>query len=106
MKDLKVPGLFLGGGSQNYVEIVNGNLPVSYFKGTTTARDGINILNDAKASWDGNSPMFVSVGVNAWSMRPSDVVEITQALGPEFEVVLADSYFTLIREAYGLPKKP
>lgn len=105
VKQLKVPGLFLGGGSDNYVEIVNGNLPVSYFKGTATVRDGINILNDAKAAWDGNSPMFVSVGVNAWSMRPSDVVAITEALGPEFEVVLADTYFALIREAYGLPKK-
>lgn len=106
VKYLKVPGLFLGGGDKVGVEIVNGNLPVSYLRGTSTVQDGINILNDFKSAWDGNSPTFISVGINAWSMKPSDVVAITEALGPEYEVVLADSYFALIREAYGLPKKP
>ncbi|MGG6310730.1 GxGYxYP domain-containing protein [Paenibacillus macerans] len=106
VKYLKVPGLFLGAGNQMGVEIVNGNLPVSFLRGTATVQDGMNILNEFKATWDGSSPTFISVGINAWSMKPADVVAIVESLGPEYEVVLADQYFALIREAYGLPRKP
>ncbi|GAB6930448.1 hypothetical protein JCM10914A_44310 [Paenibacillus sp. JCM 10914] len=105
-KILKVPGLFLGAGDQMGVEILNGNLPVSMLRGAGTVQDGKNILNEFKAGWDGKSPTFISVGINAWGMTPSDVLAIAESLGPEYEVVKADQYFSLIREAYKLPKKP
>ncbi len=35
-------------------------------------------------------------------MTPADVVELTSLLGSEFEVVLADQYFSLIREAHDI----
>jgi len=102
-EEYKVPGVLLGAHDFG-IEIVNGTLPVSMQPGVGTAQDGINRLNEAKAEWDGESPLFLSLGINAWGMRPADVVKIAEALGPEFEIVTADKYFDLVREAYGLPE--
>lgn len=96
------PGLFLSWEDRHGVEILDNGLPVSIVQGISTAQDGKNILEQAKANWDGESPLFVSLGLLAWSMTPTDVVELTKSLGPEFEVVRADQYFELIRKAYGL----
>lgn len=104
--DYKASGLFLSWENHHGVEIVNGTLPVSTIQGISTAQDGKNILAEAKANWDGKSPLFVSLGLLAWSMTPSDVVEVTESLGPEYQAVRADHYFSLIREAHGLPTKP
>jgi len=100
----RAPGLFLSWENRHGVELLNGSLPVSTMHGISTAQDGMRILDEAKAGWDGQSPLFVSLGLLAWSMTPSDVVALTATLGPEYEVVRADHYFSLIREAYGLPK--
>ncbi|TLS48459.1 hypothetical protein FE782_30440 [Paenibacillus antri] len=104
-EEYKVPGLFLSWENRHGVEVLNGTLPVSTIQGISTAQDGKNILDEAKADWDGQSPLFVSLGLLAWSMTPTDVAALTSSLGPEYEVVRADHYFSLIREAYGLPKK-
>jgi len=102
----KAPGLFLSWEDRHGVEIVNGSLPVSTIQGISTVQDGLRVLEQAKANWDGKSPLFVSLGLLAWSLTPSDVVAMTEALGPEFEVVRGDHYFTLIRQSNGLSVKP
>ncbi len=102
----KAPGLFLSWEDRHGVEIINDSLPVSTIQGISTVQDGLRILEEAKAGWDGKSPLFVSLGLLAWSMTPSDVVRMSEALGPEYEVVRGDHYFSLIREAYDLPAKP
>lgn len=106
MKEYKAPGLFLSWEDRYGVEIVDGKLPVSTIQGISTVQDGKRILADAKAQWDGKSPMFVSLGLLAWSMTPSDVAELQALLGPEYAAVRADQYFSLIRSANGLPAKP
>jgi hypothetical protein len=105
-KYYKAPGLFLSWENQYGVKIVNGSLPVSTIQGFSTVQDGKNILADAKANWDGKSPLFVSLGLLAWSLTPSDVVAITESLGPEYQTVRADHYFSLIRQANGLSSSP
>lgn len=102
----KSPGLFLSWEDRYGVEIVNGSLPVSTIQGISTIQDGLRILEEAKASWDGKSPLFVSLGLLAWSLTPSDMVQLTGQLGPEYEIVRGDHYFSLIRQAYKLPVKP
>lgn len=102
----KAPGLFLSWEDRHGVEIVNDSLPVSTIQGISTVQDGLRILEQAKADWDGESPLFISLGLLAWSLTPSDVAAMSEALGPEFEVVRGDHYFELIREAGGLPVKP
>jgi hypothetical protein len=103
--EYKAPGLFLSWEDQYGVEMLKNGLPVSTIKGFSTVQDGKNILADAKANWDGKSPLFVSLGVLAWSMTPTDIVAITDSLGSEYKVVRADQYFSLIRQANGLPAK-
>lgn len=98
-----VPGLFISWSNQGGVELLDGNLPVSTLQGISTVQDGKNILEAAKAGWDGNSPLFVSLGISAWNMTPTDVAALNDSLGPEYQAVRADQYFALIREAYGLP---
>ncbi|WP_418041614.1 GxGYxYP domain-containing protein [Paenibacillus xylanilyticus] len=102
-KDYHSPGLFISYEDKYGVEIVGKSLPVSTIRGISTAQDGLQVLNEAKANWDGKSPLFVSLGLLAWSMTPSDALAITEELGEEFEVVRADDYFSLIRESKQLP---
>jgi len=95
-------GLFLSWENRHGVEVLDNGVPVSIIHGISTVQDGKNVLEAAKANWDGQSPLFVSLGVLAWSMTPTDILELNNSLGPEFEAVRADQYFELIREAYGL----
>lgn len=95
-------GLFLSWENRHGVEVLDNGLPVSIIQGIGTVQDGKNVLEAAKAGWDGNSPLFVSLGVLAWSMTPTDVLALNASLGPEFEAVRADQYFELIRQANGL----
>ncbi|WP_169084248.1 GxGYxYP domain-containing protein [Paenibacillus sp. PL91] len=106
IKEYKAQGLFLSWEDRYGVEIVDGKLPVSTIQGISTVQDGQKILADAKAKWDGKSPLFVSLGLLAWSLTPSDIAELQASLGPEYVPVLADQYFSLIRSANGLPSKP
>ncbi|WP_053373615.1 GxGYxYP domain-containing protein [Paenibacillus sp. FJAT-27812] len=105
IKEYKPQGLFLSWEDRHGVEIVGGKLPVSTIHGISTVQDGQKILADAKAKWDGKSPLFVSLGLLAWSLTPSDIAELQASLGPEYAAVRADQYFSLIRSANGLPAK-
>ncbi|SFT16022.1 GxGYxYP domain-containing protein [Paenibacillus sp. BC26] len=104
-KEYNPSGVFLSWGDTTEVQISNG-LPVSTIRGISAVSEGKKILADAKAKWDGKSPLFISIGLLAWSLTPTDVVAITDSLGPEYDVVLADQYFSLIRQANKLPSKP
>lgn len=106
IKEYKPSGMFLSWEDRHGVEIVGGKLPVSTIQGISTVKDGEKILADAKAKWDGKSPLFISLGLLAWSMTPSDIAQLQASLGPEYEAVRADQYFSLIRSANGLPAKP
>ncbi|MCC3371610.1 GxGYxYP domain-containing protein [Cohnella sp. REN36] len=101
-REYHAPGLFLSWEGHYGVEIGAGRLPISTIQGISTAGDGKRILSEAKAGWDGKSPLFVSLGLLAWSMTPTDVLAIAESLGPEYEIVLADNYFSLIRESEGI----
>ena len=101
-----MPGLILSSEHDSNVDIVNNELPVSTIYGVGSVQDGQNVLANAKANWDGKSPLFVSLGVLAWNMTPTDVVNLTNTLGPEYQIVRADQYFSLVRQAYSLPPKP
>ncbi|MBB6675117.1 GxGYxYP domain-containing protein [Cohnella nanjingensis] len=101
-REYHAPGLFLSWEGRYGVEIAGGNLPISTIQGISTAEDGKKILADARAGWDGKSPLFVSLGLLAWNMTPSDVAAIADTLGPDYQVVLADAYFSLIRQANGI----
>ncbi len=97
----QAPGILLGWGEKFGLNLIDG-IPVSEIRGIGSVEEGLRVLNAARRGWDGKSPHFVSVGLFAWRIRPSDVVRLSEALGSEFQIVRADHYFSLIREAKGL----
>ncbi|GLX66529.1 GxGYxYP domain-containing protein [Paenibacillus glycanilyticus] len=99
----KVPGLFIGWDNFTKAEMVDG-VPTSNIQGVGSVNDTKKALADAKAKWDGKSPLFVSLGILAWGMTPTDLANVTAELGPEYQVVLADQYFSLVREANAVKK--
>ncbi|QHT60851.1 hypothetical protein GXP70_13455 [Paenibacillus lycopersici] len=103
--EYRAPGVFLSWEDRYGISIEGGKLPVSTIQGISTVQDGKRILDEAKANWDGKSPLFVSLGLLAWSMTPTDVASLNQSLGNDYQAVRADQYFALVREANGLPAK-
>ncbi|WP_337913882.1 GxGYxYP domain-containing protein [Cohnella zeiphila] len=99
----RVPGVLLAYNNSNEVEIQDG-LPVTTMRGISTVADGQKLLSDIKSKWDGKSPQFVSISVSAWNMTPTDVLALNDSLDSDYQAVLADPFFALIREANGLPK--
>ncbi len=98
-------GMFLSWESNTGTSILNSELPQSILRGVSSVSEAKEAIADASAEWDGNSPLFISLGMLSWSLTPSDVEEIVDSLGSEYEIVRGDQYFELIREANGLPKK-
>lgn len=93
------PGLFLSWEGQTYSYVVAGDLPVSVIRGVGSIDEARSALAATKARWDGESPMFVALGLLAWSLTPTDVYIISRGLGDDFEFVLADEYFALLRQS-------
>lgn len=96
------PGLFLSWENQTYSFVVADRLPVSVIRGIGSFEEGRSALAEARAGWDGQSPMFVALGLLAWSITPTDAYIMSRSLGDEFEIVLADEYFALLRQSQGL----
>lgn len=57
-------------------------------------------LDDHAADWDQSTPFFIAGGVNAWNWTPTDVAELADLLAEDdrYEVVLADTFFDLLRQ--------
>jgi hypothetical protein len=55
------------------------------------------------AGWDGRTPRFIAIYLDAWHMGPADAVAIANGLGPNYQVVRGDTFFELARQANGLP---
>ena len=56
------------------------------------------------AGWDGRSPKFVAIYLDAWHMGPSDAAAIANSLGPNYQVVRGDTFFELARQANRQPQ--
>lgn len=97
----RAPGILLGWGNRFGDRVLEG-LPVSEIRGVGTVEEGQRVLAEARKNWDGKSPLFLSVGLFAWQLKPSDIVRLVESLGPEFKIVRGDHYFALLRQARGL----
>jgi len=87
------------------LQIIQDKMPVignnpSY----TTSTDSItSALRDAAEGWNGEKPKFVSIQAVPWNMTLDDFVDALKGLDDRYEVVRADNFFELAREAYNLP---
>ncbi|WP_299092497.1 GxGYxYP domain-containing protein [uncultured Metabacillus sp.] len=98
-------GIFMSWENNTGTSILNRKLPQSILRGAGSVVEAKEAIAQAAAEWDGTSPLFISMGMLSWSVTPSDIKEIADSLGEEYEVVRGDQYFELLREANGLPSK-
>ncbi|HZR44570.1 MAG TPA: hypothetical protein VFB12_30945, partial [Ktedonobacteraceae bacterium] len=100
---MRLNGMFYNWGSSSNTTVTAGTLPVSFQLGVSDQNGGIQAIHQLAAKWDGKSPLFISVLLDAWHTTPSDAAYIAQNLGSDYSVVRADQYFQLFREANHLP---
>lgn len=98
-----LPGLFLSWETQYNTYLMNRTLPIATVRGVGSVQEGIDTLQEAKARWTGDRPLFIAVGLLAWNLNPTDAVILVNRLDPEFEVVLADEFLALLRQSFDLP---
>ena len=92
-------GIMLNTVPSSQVQILGGTTPQSTGWPVASVAEAEAAIAELSAWWDHSSPLFLSIYMVAWTTSPSDVVEIADSLGPEYEVVRADHFFELIREA-------
>ncbi len=81
-------------------------LPIAGFPSNgnyaTNAASLLNAISNAAASWNGSSPMFISVEGDAWDVKPADCQTVASTLNSNYVIVRPDHLFLLYRQAAGL----
>jgi GxGYxYP putative glycoside hydrolase C-terminal domain/GxGYxY sequence motif in domain of unknown function N-terminal len=90
-------GILLNWGPTTQTRVLDGNVPLSTVRGAGGREEIEHAIAEASAGWDGESPLFLAIGVLAWNTTPTDLAAVADALGPEYRVVRGDQYFELIR---------
>jgi hypothetical protein len=106
--DVRPLGLLMSWTDHTATTVLSGDTPLSVSSLAASAAEAVKAVDRAAGDWDGAGPLFVSIGLYAWSMGPADAAAITRSLGTDHDclVVRGDHYFTLARQAYGLPPHP
>jgi GxGYxYP putative glycoside hydrolase C-terminal domain/Legume lectin domain len=68
----------------------------------TTVSNMLAAITNTVSSWNGSSPMFVSLEGDAWDFTPADCQTFANSLNSNFVVVRPDHLFLLYRESAGL----
>ncbi|WP_084782194.1 GxGYxYP domain-containing protein [Bacillus niameyensis] len=102
---VNLKGIFLGWDNYTETTILNGQLPQSILLSSSSVREAKEEIAKAARKWDGESPLFIAMGMLSWSITPADIEVIANSLGEEFVVVRGDQYFDLVRQEYGLQAK-
>jgi hypothetical protein len=101
VSDVQPQGIFLNWSGTTTTRLVEGGTPLATILGVGGVQETKDAIARSAQGWDGTSPRFVSIGVNAWSTTPQDLAEVTASLGSEYRVVRGDQYFDLARKALG-----
>ncbi len=103
--DLRPLGLLMAWTTYTSTSVLAGNTPLSVSRLASSVAEATQAIATASAGWTGDRPLFLSIGTLAWNLTPTDVVRIAGSLGPNYQVVRGDHYFTLARRAFGLPAR-
>jgi len=83
-----------------------GGLPFAGFPANanyaSTVSNLLAAITNTASSWNGSSPMFISVEGDAWNFTPADCQTFANSLNTNFVVVRPDHLFLLYRESAGL----
>nr|WP_079101949.1 GxGYxYP domain-containing protein [Carbonactinospora thermoautotrophica] len=97
--DVQPLGIMLHWTNRYGTSVVAG-VPVVTGRLVFTAEEARAVLAQAAAS--PRRPLFVSIGVLAWTMTPADVAAVAAELDERYAVVRGDQFFALLRRAHGL----
>jgi len=100
IEDVKPEGIMLNWDARTAMQLLDGTTPQGTVRGTGNAADVLRAITEESQGWDGSSPLFLSIGVLAWNVTPTDLVNTLSTLGPEYEIVRADHFFELARQYY------
>lgn len=103
VRDVRPLGLLMSWTNYTQTSVLAGTTPLSVSWLASSRAEAAQAIAAASAGWDGSRPLFLSIGTLAWNLTPADAVSIAGALGPEYQVVRGDQYFSLARQAFGLP---
>lgn len=96
---IRPPGLLVSWSGHTSTIRVDRGTPLSVSHLVSSAQQARDAIERDSAGWDGRAPLFLSIGVLAWNMTPSDVAQVADQLGPRYEVVRGDQFFSLARTA-------
>jgi hypothetical protein len=100
VEDVKPRGMMLSWGGTTETTMLDGNVPLSTVLGTGGVEDIQNSIAEASEDWDGQSPLFLSIGVLAWNTTPADLKTVVDSLdSTKYQVVRGDQYFELAKQA-------
>lgn len=108
-RDVRPLGLLTNWTDYTATNVVSGDTPMSVSALVYSAAEATGAITSSAgnlARGRGPGPLFVSIGLYAWAMGPADAAAIARSLGDDYRVVRGDHYFTLARQAYGLPARP
>jgi hypothetical protein len=98
--DLAPAGVLLNYEPYSEVTLLEGGLTQAITWGVNNAADFTRAVVSAAFLWDGQRPLFLSLGLFAWNLTPSDIVSLTRDLPPEYQIVGTGDFFRLFKEAH------
>ena len=96
--DVRPLGLLESWSSYTWTTDVAGTTPVSVSWQASSVAEAEQAIAAASAGWTGSAPLFLSIGMLAWNLTPTDVLTVASSLSADYVVVRADQYFALARK--------
>jgi hypothetical protein len=80
-------GILLNYEPHSQVSLLEGRLPQAVTWGVNNPEDVSRALLSAALEWDGQRPLFLSLGLLAWTFTPTAIVSLMRDLPPEYRLV-------------------
>jgi hypothetical protein len=93
-------GILLNYEPYSHVSLLEGQRPQAVTWGVNTPEEVTRALLSAAVAWDGQRPLFLSLGLLAWNLTPTAIVSLTRDLPPEYRLVGASDFFRLVTTAH------
>ncbi|HEY6740651.1 MAG TPA: hypothetical protein VI076_17545, partial [Actinopolymorphaceae bacterium] len=97
--DTPALGIFLSWEQGGHLSRYNGLPVIGDFAPRGSAEELKAALDEHVKDRDPDEPLFVAFGVHAWSLTPTHIADLVDLLPAEYEVVLADVFFDLLRRS-------
>lgn len=100
LRRLQPRGMFLGWGAWSETMVGDGHVPQAVVRGVGDLEEARRAVDAVLATWDRRDACFLALGLSAQRVMPGDILQFARALPAEVEIVTADQYFELVRQAH------